>query len=105
MRKTYGPEYPRTLSALLERPHRDPERAAVTDAGATVNWREFRDRVLRAAVALRQPEIGSGSPGRIVVAESRRLSRRHFCLRLARGGCHSHQHAVSLGGSRQSARD
>ncbi len=60
MRKTYGPEYPRTLSALLERPRRDPERPMVTDAGGTVNCREFRDRVLRVAGALRRAEVGPG---------------------------------------------
>jgi len=60
MRKTYGPEYPRTLSALLERPLRDPDRPAASDAGGTVNWREFRDRVLRVAGALRRAEVGRG---------------------------------------------
>jgi fatty-acyl-CoA synthase len=60
MRKAYAPEYPRTLSALLERPLRDPARPAVTDAGGTVNWHEFRDRVLRLAGALRGAEVGPG---------------------------------------------
>ncbi len=60
MRKTYGSEYPPTLSGLLERPLRDPERPAVTDAGGNVNWREFLDRVLRVAGALRRAEVGPG---------------------------------------------
>lgn len=61
MRKTYGPEYPGTLSALLEWSREDPARQAVTDAGGTMNQREFRDRVLRVAGALLRAGVGPGA--------------------------------------------
>jgi hypothetical protein len=49
-RKTYGAEYPDTLPALLTWSERNASAPAVTDAGATLIWRAFQDRVLRVAI-------------------------------------------------------
>jgi len=58
MRKTYGAEYPHTLSALLSRSGRSPAAPAVTDASGTLSRRDFQDSVLRAAAGLRAADIG-----------------------------------------------
>src|SRR5215472_1147102 len=65
MRKTYGPEYPRTLGALMASSGRDPARPAVTDTAGTLHRRAFQDRVLRVAAGLRRAGIGPG--GRVAL--------------------------------------
>ena len=62
MRKTYGPEYPRTLGALMAWSGLDPEAPAVTDAAGTLDRRAFQNRVLRFAAGLRRGGVGSGWP-------------------------------------------
>jgi len=61
MRKTYGAEYPRTLSALLAWSRREPSAPAVTDAAGTADRRTFQDCVLRATGALRKAGVGPGA--------------------------------------------
>src|SRR5262249_40866876 len=61
MRKTYGPDYPRTLSALMTWSDRDPEAPAVTDGAGTVPRRAFQERVLRVAAGLRGGGVGPGA--------------------------------------------
>lgn len=61
MRKTYGAEYPHTLSSLLEWSGRNPLTPAVTDATATLTRRAFQDRVLRVAAGLRNAGVGAGA--------------------------------------------
>src|SRR5215468_6769612 len=46
MRKTYGPEYPRTLGALMAWSELDPSGPAVTDSSGTLDRRAFQNRVL-----------------------------------------------------------
>jgi fatty-acyl-CoA synthase len=61
MRKTYGPDYPRTLTALTAWSGRDPAASVVTDAGVTLDRRAFQERVLRTAAGLRRAGIGPGA--------------------------------------------
>ena len=61
MRKTYGADYPRTLSALMTWSGRDPSGPAVTDAAGVLDWRTFQNRVLRVAAALRSGGVGPGA--------------------------------------------
>src|SRR5579864_5695470 len=61
MRQTYGPDYPRTLSALMRWSARDPAAPAATDATGTLERRAFADRVLRAAGGLRAAGVGPGT--------------------------------------------
>ena len=61
MRTTYGPDYPRTLGALLAGPGRDPAAPAVGDAEGTLHRRAFQDRVLRVAAGLRAGGVGPGA--------------------------------------------
>ena len=61
MRKTYGADYPRTLSALMTWSGRDPSGPAVTDAAGILDWRTFQNRVLRVAAALRSGGVGPGA--------------------------------------------
>jgi fatty-acyl-CoA synthase len=61
MRKTYGPEYPRTLGALMTWSGLDPTDRAVTDAAGTLDRRAFQDRVLRFAAALRRAGVSPGA--------------------------------------------
>ena len=61
MRTTYGPDYPRTLGALLAWSGTDPAAPAVTDAAGTLNRRAFQDRVLRVAAGLRAGGVGPGA--------------------------------------------
>jgi len=61
MRQTYGPEYPRALSALLAWPGRNPAGPAVSDAAGTLCRRDFQERVLRVAAGLRKGGIGPGT--------------------------------------------
>jgi len=61
MRTTYGPDYPRTLGALLAWSGTDPAAPAVTDAAGTLNRRAFQDRMLRVAAALRAGGVGPGA--------------------------------------------
>jgi fatty-acyl-CoA synthase len=57
MRTTYGPEYPRTLGALMAWPQLDPAGSAVTDVAGTLNRRTFHDRVLCFAAGLRKAGV------------------------------------------------
>ena len=61
MRKTYGSDYPRTLSALLAWSPRDTSAPAVTDATGTLSRRAFQDRVLSATAGLRNADVGAGA--------------------------------------------
>ena len=61
MRTTYGPDYPRTLGALLAWSGTDPAAPAVTDAAGRLNRRAFQDRMLRVAAALRAGGVGPGA--------------------------------------------
>ena len=61
MRKTYGPEYPRTLGALMAWSELDPSGPVVTDSAGTLDRRAFQNRVLRFAAGLRRGGVGSGS--------------------------------------------
>jgi fatty-acyl-CoA synthase len=61
MRKTYGPEYPRTLGALMAWSGLNPAAPVVTDAAGTLNRRAFQDRMLRVAAALRKEGVGPGA--------------------------------------------
>jgi len=61
MRATYGPQYPRTLSALMAWPELDPAGSAVTDPAGTLDRRAFQDRVLRVAAGLRKGGVGPGA--------------------------------------------
>ena len=60
MRKTYGPEYPRTLGALMTWSELDPAGPAVTDAAGTMDRRAFRNSVLCMAASLRRAGVGPG---------------------------------------------
>ncbi len=60
MRKTYGPEYPRTLCALMAWSELDPTGPAVSDAAGMLNRRAFQNRVLCAAAGLRAAGVRSG---------------------------------------------
>src|SRR5215471_12402534 len=61
MRKTYGPEYPRTLGALMAWSALDPTGPAVTDIAGTLDRRAFQERVLRFAAGLRGAGVGPGA--------------------------------------------
>jgi fatty-acyl-CoA synthase len=61
MRKSYGPDYPHTLPALLSWSPRQPAAPAVTDAAGTLDWREFHNRVRCVAAGLRNAGIGAGA--------------------------------------------
>jgi fatty-acyl-CoA synthase len=61
MRKTYGPDYPRTLTALTGWSKRDAAAAVMTDAGVTLDRAAFQERVLRIAAGLRRAGIGAGA--------------------------------------------
>lgn len=69
MRTTYGPDYPRTLGALLAWSGTDPAAPAVTDAAGTLDRRAFQDRVLRVAGGAAWRGCGPGRSGGAVVAE------------------------------------
>jgi fatty-acyl-CoA synthase len=58
MRKSYGPDYPPTLPALLSWSPRQGAAPAVTDAAGTLDWDGFHNRVLSAAAGLRKAGIG-----------------------------------------------
>src|SRR5262249_37776086 len=62
MRKTYGPEYPRTLGALMAWSELDPSGPAVTDSAGTLDRRAFQNRVLCVAAGLRRAGVGPGAP-------------------------------------------
>ena len=95
MRKIYGPEYPRTLGALMAWSGLNPAAPAVTDAAGTLDRRTFQNRVLRVAAGLRSAGVGPGARGGAVAAERRRLPGRNLRLRPARRASHPHQHALS----------
>jgi fatty-acyl-CoA synthase len=61
MRKIYGPEYPRTLGALMAWSELDPAAPAVTDAAGTLDRRTFQKRVLSVAAGLRGAGVGPGA--------------------------------------------
>ena len=61
MRKTYGPEYPRTLGALMAWSELDPSGPAVTDSAGTLDRRAFQNRVLCVAAGLRRAGVGPGA--------------------------------------------
>ena len=65
MRKTYGPQYPRTLSALIGWSGLDPAGPTMTDVTGTLDRRAFQDRVLRYAAGLRKAGVGPG--GRVAL--------------------------------------
>ena len=69
MRKIYGPEYPRTLGALMAWSELDPAAPAVTDAAGTLDRRTFQNRVLHLTAGLRRAGVGSGCSGGAVAAE------------------------------------
>src|SRR5271166_7117580 len=70
MRTTYGPDYPRTLGALLAAPGRDPAAPAVSDAEGTLHRRAFQDRVLGVAAGLRAGGVGPGVRGALWLPNS-----------------------------------
>src|SRR6516165_1397812 len=61
MRKTYGPEYPRTLGALMAWSKLDPSGPAVTDSAGTLDRRAFQNHVLCVAAGLRRAGVGPGA--------------------------------------------
>lgn len=61
MRKRYAPDYPPTLSALLDWSGRDSNAACVTDAAGTLDRHAFHHRVLRAAAGLRKAGVEAGT--------------------------------------------
>jgi fatty-acyl-CoA synthase len=61
MRKTYGAEYPHTLSTLLAWSSRSSSAPAVTDSTATLTRHAFQDHVLRVATGLRRAGVGAGA--------------------------------------------
>src|SRR5262245_36667421 len=61
MRKTYGPEYPRTLGALMAWSELDPSGPAVTDSAGTLDRRAFQNRVLCVAAGLRRAGVAPGA--------------------------------------------
>jgi len=61
MRKIYGPEYPRTLGALMAWSELDPAAPAVTDAAGTLDRRTFQNRMLSVAAGLRSAGVGPGA--------------------------------------------
>src|SRR4029453_506605 len=61
MRKTYGPEYPHTLGALMAWSELDPSGPAVTDPAGTLDRRAFQNRVLCVAAGLRRAGVGPGA--------------------------------------------
>jgi fatty-acyl-CoA synthase len=61
MRKLYGPDYPRTLSALLAWSGRDESAACVSDSAGTLDRRAFNQLVLRAAAGLRKAGVSAGT--------------------------------------------
>ena len=65
MRNTYGPEYPRTLGALMAWSELDPSGPAVTDTAGTLDRRAFQNRVLCVAAGLRRAGVDPG--GRVAL--------------------------------------
>jgi fatty-acyl-CoA synthase len=61
MRTTYGPEYPRTLGALMTWSGLDPAGSAVTDVAGTLSRRAFHDRVLCFTAGLRKAGVDPGA--------------------------------------------
>ncbi len=61
MRATYGPHYPRTLSALLTWSGREPAAPAVTDDASTLSRRAFAERVLQVTAGLRAAGVKPGA--------------------------------------------
>jgi fatty-acyl-CoA synthase len=61
MRATYGPDYPRTLSALLTWSAPEPTAPAVTDEAGMLTRRAFAERVLQAAAGLRAAGVAPGA--------------------------------------------
>jgi fatty-acyl-CoA synthase len=61
MRKTYPPEYPHTLGAMMAWSELDLAGPAVTDAAGTLDRRSFQNRVLRVAAGLRRAGVGPGA--------------------------------------------
>jgi fatty-acyl-CoA synthase len=61
MRKTYPPEYPHTLGALMAWSDLDPAGPAVTDGAGTLDRRAFQNRVLRLAAGLRKAGVRAGA--------------------------------------------
>jgi fatty-acyl-CoA synthase len=57
MRTFYGPDYPRTLTVLLDWSGRDPAAPCVTDPAGTLNRQAFRLRVQRIASGLRKTGV------------------------------------------------
>jgi len=61
MRTSYGPDYPRTLSALLAWSSRDPTAPIVSDAAGTLGRHAFYQRVLCTTAGLRRAGVGAGT--------------------------------------------
>src|SRR5690242_5659367 len=61
MRIPYGPDYPRTLTALMAWSGQDAAAPLITEAGVTLHRGVFAERVLRAAAGLRRAGIGPGA--------------------------------------------
>lgn len=83
MRQLYGPDYPRTLSALLTRSGRDEISPLVSDAAGTLDRHAFNQLVLRAAAGLRKAGVGAGMPVALWLPNSARYLAAIFaCARL-----------------------
>jgi len=61
MRQTYGPDYPRTLGALVGWSSLDPRGPVVTEGATTLDRRAFKERVLRTAAGLRRAGVAPGT--------------------------------------------
>ena len=61
MRDLYGPDYPRTLSALLAWSGRNEAAPFITDAAGTLGRHAFQQRVLRTVAGLRNGGVGAGT--------------------------------------------
>jgi fatty-acyl-CoA synthase len=61
MRKSYGPDHPSTLPALLSWSSRQAAAPAVTDTAGTLDWHGFHNRVLCVAAGLRKAGVGPGA--------------------------------------------
>jgi fatty-acyl-CoA synthase len=61
MRTFYGPDYPRTLTALLASSGGNPTAPFVSDVAGTLDRQAFHRCVLRAAAGLRNAGVGAGT--------------------------------------------
>jgi len=83
MRKLYGSDYPRTLSALLAWSNREATAPCVSDAAGTLDWRAFNQLVLSTAAGLRKAGVGVGTRVALWLPNSARYLAAIFaCARL-----------------------